>query len=173
MRRRPELFEKMTTSLVVTNPTVAEMIIFRLIARGVWWQITRQTVADLGLYPNGAIVDGSKEQVTLRQSFLLRRRPIHRRIKQRLSSALASLPTPNQSSLDGLATRLKELIDDRTLIDIHSDLNVLTGQAGVSSLLTAANIRQVLTKLELAEISYQPRREDDYTDKSPSGGASR
>ena len=173
IRRRPELFEKMTTSLVVTNPTVAEMIIFRLIARGVWWQMTRQAVADLGLYPNGAIVDGSKEQVTLRQSFLLRRRPIHRRIKQRLSSALASLPTPNQSSLDGLATRLKELTSDRTLIDIHSDLNVLTGQAGVSSLLTAANIRQVLTKLELAEISYQPRREDDYTDKSPSGGASR
>ena len=173
MRHRPELFEKMTTSLVVTNPTVAEMIIFRLIARGVWWQTIRQTVADLGLYPDGAIIDGSKEQVTLRQSFLLRRRPIHRRIKQRLSSALALLPTPSQSSLDGLATRLKELIDDRTLIDIHSDLNVLTGQAGVSSLLTAANIRRVLTKLELAEISYQPRREDDYTDKSPSGGASR
>ena len=173
MRRRPELFEKMTTILVVTNPTVAEMIIFRLIARGVWWQMTRQTVADLGLYPNGAIIDGSKEQVTLRQSFLLRRRPIHRRIKQRLSSALASLPIPNQLLLDGLATRLKELVDDRTLIDIYSDLNVLTGQAGVSSLLTAANIRQVLTKLELTEISYQPRREDDYTDKSPSGGASR
>lgn len=173
MRRRPELFEKMTTSLVVTNPTVAEMIIFRLIARGVWWQITRQTVADLGLYPDGVIVDGSRGQVTLRQSFLLRRRPIHRRIKQRLSSALASLPTPNQSSLDGLATRLKELIDDRTLIDIHSDLNVLTGQAGVSSLLTAANIKQVLTKLELAEISYRPCREDGYTNKSPSGGASR
>lgn len=173
MRRRPELFEKMTTSLVVTNPTIAEMIIFRLIARGVWWQITRQTVADLGLYPDGAIIDGSKEQVTLRQSFLLRRRPIHRRIKQRLSSALASLPIPNQLLLDGLATRLKELVDDRTLIDIYSDLNVLTGQAGVSSLLTAANIRQVLTKLELTEISYQPRREDDYTDKSPSGGASR
>ena len=173
MRRWPELFEKMTTSLVVTNPTVAEMIIFRLIARGVWWQTVRQTVADLGLYPNGAIVDGSKEQVTLRQSFLLRRRPIHRRIKQRLSSALASLPTPNQLLLDGLAIRLKESIDDRTLIDIHSDLNVLTGQAGVSSLLTAANIKQVLTKLELAEISYRPCREDDYTNKSPSGGASR
>ncbi len=173
MRRRPELFEKMTTILVVTNPTVAEMIIFRLIARGVWWQITRQTVADLGLYPDGAIVDGSKEQVILRQSFLLRRRPIHRRIKQRLSSALASPPTPNQSSLNGLATRLKELIDDRTLIDIHDDLNVLTGQAGVSSLLTVANIKQVLTRLELAEISYRPCQEDDYTDKSPSGGASR
>lgn len=173
MRRRPELFEKMTTSLVVTNPTVAEMIIFRLIARGVWWQTIRQTVANLGLYPDGAIIDISKEQVTLRQSFLLRRRPIHHRIKQRLSSALASLPTPSQSSLDGLTTRLKELVDDRTLIDIHGDLNVLTGQAGVSSLLTAANIKQVLTRLELAEISYQPCREDDYTDKSPSGGASR
>lgn len=173
MRHRPELFEKMTTSLVVTNPTVAEMIIFRLIARGVWWQTIRQTVADLGLYPDGAIIDSSKEQVTLRQSFLLRRRPIHHRIKQRLSSALASLPTPSQSSLDGLATRLKELIDDRTSIDIHSDLNVLTGQAGVSSLLTAANIRQVLIKLELTEISYRPCREDDYTNKSPSGGASR
>ena len=173
MRSRPELFEKMTTSLVVTNPTIAEMIIFRLIARGAWWQITRQTVADLGLYPDGVIVDSSKEQVILRQSFLLRRRPIHRRIKQRLNSALASLPTPSQSSLDGLATRLKELIDNRTLIDIHSDLNVLTGQAGVSSLLTVANIKQVLTRLELAEISYRPCREDDYTDKSPSGGASR
>ena len=173
MRRRPELFEKMTTSLVVTNPTIAEMIIFRLIARGVWWQITRQTVADLGLYPDGVIVNSSKEQVILRQSFLLRRRPIHHRIKQRLSSALASLLIPSQSSLDGLDTRLKELVDDRTLIDIHSDLNVLTGQAGARSLLTAANIRQVLTKLELTEINYQPRREDDYTDKSPSGGASR
>lgn len=118
-------------------------------------------------------LNSSKEQVTLRQSFLLRRRPIHRRIKQRLSSALASLPIPNQLLLDGLATRLKELIDDRTLINIHSDLNVLTGQAGVSSLLTAANIRRVLTKLELTEISYRPCREDDYTDKSPSGGASR
>ncbi len=173
MRRRPELFEKMTTSLVVTNPTVAEMIVFRLIARGVWWQTIRQTVADLGLYPDDTIIDISKEQVTLRQSFLLRRRPIHRQIKQRLSSALASLPTPNQSSSDGLVARLKESIDDRTLIDIYGDLNVLTGQAGARSLLTAANIRQVLTKLELTEISYQPCREDDYTDKSPSGGASR
>lgn len=173
MRRRPELFEKMTTSLVVTNPTVAEMIIFQLIARSVWWQTIRQTVANLGLYPDGAIIDIFKEQVTLRQSFLLRRRPIHRQIKQRLSSALASLPTPSQSSLDGLATRLKELVDDRTLIDIHDDLNVLTGQAGVSSLLTVANIKQVLTRLELAEISYRPCREDDYTNKSPSGGASR
>lgn len=173
MRHRPELFEKMTTSLVVTNPTVAEMIVFRLIAWGVWWQTIRQTVADLGLYPDDTIIDISKEQITLRQSFLLRRRPIHRQIKQRLSSALASLPTPNQLLLDGLAIRLKESIDDRTLIDIHSDLNVLTGQAGVSSLLTAANIKQVLTKLELAEISYRPCREDDYTNKSPSGGASR